>query len=135
PPADRPRYLVGVGRPQDLLAAIGWGLDLFDCVLPTRTGRHACAFPADGPLRLRNACHKRDSGPLESGCACPACRQFSRAYLHHLFLADEMLGPTLLSLHNLAFYNRLLADARQAIRDGLYPAFQAARLARFEESP
>ena len=112
-PADRPRYLMGVGRPQDILAAVARGIDMFDCVLPTRNGRNASAFTDAGPLRLRNACHKRDPAPLESGCPCYTCRCFSRAYLHHLFLAKEMLGPTLLSLHNVAFYCRLMAaDAR-----------------------
>jgi queuine tRNA-ribosyltransferase len=130
-PADRPRYLMGVGRPEDILHAIARGVDMFDCVLPTRNGRNANAFTADGPLRLRNACHKRDSAPLESGCSCPTCRQFSRAYIHHLFLAEEMLGPTLLSLHNLAYYNRLMTGARQAILAGRYAEFSAASLARW----
>ena len=87
-PADKPRYLMGVGRPQDILAAVARGIDMFDCVLPTRNGRNASAFTDDGPLRLRNACHKRDSAPLESDCPCYTCRHFSRAYLHHLFLAE-----------------------------------------------
>jgi queuine tRNA-ribosyltransferase len=131
-PADRPRYLMGVGRPQDILHAVAAGLDLFDCVLPTRNGRNAGAFTADGPLRLRNARFKRDPAPLESGCQCATCRHFSRAYLHHLFLADEMLGPTLLSLHNVAFYCRLMAEVRQAIREGRFGEFRAVRLARWE---
>src|SRR4029077_19354584 len=84
-PADRPRYLMGVGRPQDILAAVACGLDMFDCVLPTRNGRNASAFTHDGPLRLRNARFKRDSGPIESGCHCYTCCNFSRAYVHHLF--------------------------------------------------
>ncbi len=130
-PANKPRYLMGVGRPQDILAAVACGIDLFDCVLPTRNGRNASAFTADGPLRLRNARHKRDPAPLESGCRCYTCRHFSRAYLHHLFLADEMLGPTLLSLHNVAYYCRLVAEARQAIAEGRYAAFHAGCLARF----
>jgi queuine tRNA-ribosyltransferase len=130
-PADRPRYLMGVGRPEDILHAIARGIDMFDCVLPTRNGRNAFAFTADGPLRLRNACHKRDGAPLESGCPCPTCRQFSRAYLHHLFLAEEMLGPTLLSLHNVAYYNRLLAEARRAIAERRYGEFCATSLARW----
>jgi queuine tRNA-ribosyltransferase len=130
-PADRPRYLMGVGRPADILHAIADGVDMFDCVLPTRNGRNAFAFTDAGPLRLRNSCHKRDSTPLQSDCPCPTCRQFSRAYLHHLFLADEMLGPTLLSLHNLAYYNRLLAAARQAISKGRYAEFYATSLARW----
>jgi queuine tRNA-ribosyltransferase len=129
-PADKPRYLMGVGRPQDLLDAVAAGIDLFDCVLPTRNGRNAFAFTADGPVRLRNARHKRDPAPLESGCLCYACRHFSRAYLHHLFHAEEMLGPTLLSLHNIAFYCRLMVEARQAIQEGSFAAFRAARLVR-----
>jgi queuine tRNA-ribosyltransferase len=95
-PADRPRYLMGVGRPPDILEAVAAGLDLFDCVLPTRNGRNASAFTADGTLRLRNARFKRDPAPLESGCPCYTCRHFSRAYLHHLFLEDEMLVLKLL---------------------------------------
>jgi queuine tRNA-ribosyltransferase len=130
-PADKPRYLMGVGRPIDLLNAVAVGIDLFDCVLPTRNGRNASAFTADGPLRLRNAKHQRDAGPLESGCECYTCRHFSRAYLHHLFAADEMLGPTLLSLHNLAYYLRLMREARQAIRDGRFAAYRAECVARW----
>jgi queuine tRNA-ribosyltransferase len=131
-PEDRPRYLMGVGRPPDILAGVACGIDMFDCVLPTRNGRNASAFTVDGPLRLRNAQHKRDSAPIESGCHCYTCTHFSRAYLHHLFLADEMLGPILLSLHNVAFYCRLMAEIRQAIREGRWTEFQAVRLARWE---
>lgn len=129
-PVDKPRYLMGVGRPEDILTAVGRGIDMFDCVLPTRNGRNAMAFTAQGPLKLRNACHKRDSAPLESDCPCPTCKQFSRAYLHHLFLADEMLGPTLLSLHNVAYYSRLMAEIRQAIAAGTFAEFCAVSLAR-----
>jgi queuine tRNA-ribosyltransferase len=131
-PADRPRYLMGVGRPQDILAGIAAGIDLFDCVLPTRNGRNAQAFTATGIVRIRNARHRRDSAPLESGCECYACTRFSRAYLHHLFLAEEMLGPTLLSLHNVAFYCRLMAEARRAIRDGRFAEWAAVHLARWQ---
>jgi queuine tRNA-ribosyltransferase len=130
-PAGKPRYLMGVGRPRDLLDAVAAGIDLFDCVLPTRNGRNAQAFTADGPLRLRNARHKRDPAPLESGCPCATCRHFSRAYLHHLFMAEEMLGPTLLSLHNVAFYCRLMADVRRAIREGRFAELRAVSLARW----
>jgi queuine tRNA-ribosyltransferase len=133
-PPDRPRYLMGVGRPEDILAAVRRGLDMFDCVLPTRNGRNASAFTADGSLRLRNACHKRDPRPLESGCPCYTCRAFSRAYLHHLFLAEEMLGPMLLSLHNVAFYCRLMADIRLAIEDKRLEAFESVCLARWRKS-
>ena len=131
-PEHKPRYLMGVGRPQDILAGIAAGIDLFDCVLPTRNGRNASAFTADGPLRLRNACHRRDPAPLESGCGCYTCGHFSRAYLHHLFLAEEMLGPTLLSLHNVAFYLRLVGEARTAIAAGAFAGYRAACLARWQ---
>jgi queuine tRNA-ribosyltransferase len=131
-PPEKPRYLMGVGRPQDVLNAIARGVDMFDCVLPTRNGRNAQAFTLTGPVRLRNACHRRDPAPLESGCGCYTCRTCSRAYLHHLFNADEMLGPILLSLHNVAFYSRLLAEARQAIAESRFPPFCAVHLARWE---
>ena len=126
-PADRPRYLMGVGRPQDLLEAISRGIDLFDCVLPTRNGRNAQAFTNHGTLRLRNLQFERDLRPLEEGCPCAACRH-SRGYLRHLFLAGEMLGPILVSIHNLTFYQRLLAEARKAIAADRYAAFAEERL-------
>ncbi len=129
-PADRPRYLMGVGRPQDLLEAIRRGIDLFDCVLPTRNGRNALAFTDQGPLRLRNAQYERDERPLEPDCPCPACRH-SRGYLRHLFMTGEMLGPVLVSAHNLTFYQRLLIDARQAIASGAYDAWADGRLERW----
>ncbi|MBY0526840.1 MAG: tRNA guanosine(34) transglycosylase Tgt [Gemmataceae bacterium] len=130
-PIYKPRYLMGVGRPEDILAAVSCGIDMFDCVLPTRNGRNASAFTADGPVRLRNARHKRDSSPLESGCPCYTCGHFSRAYLHHLFAADEMLGPTLLSLHNVSFYCRMMADARRAIQERRFAEFHSVCLARW----
>jgi len=127
-PADRPRYLMGVGRPEDLLEAIRRGVDLFDCVMPTRNGRNAMAFTNHGPLRLRNLQHERDPRPLEEGCACPACRR-SRGYLRHLFMAGEMLGPILLSIHNVTYYQRLVADARHAIEADRFEEFRRERLA------
>jgi queuine tRNA-ribosyltransferase len=130
-PANKPRYLMGVGRPIDLLNAVAAGIDLFDCVMPTRNARNASAFTADGPLRLRNACHQRDSRPVESDCECMTCRQFSRAYLHHLFAADEMLGPILLTIHNLAYYLRLMRETRQAIREQRFAAFREGCIARW----
>jgi queuine tRNA-ribosyltransferase len=130
-PENKPRYLMGVGRPEDLLSGVAAGIDLFDCVMPTRNGRNALAFTADGPIRLRNAKHRRDSAPVESCCSCYCCANYSRAYLHHLFAADEMLGPTLLSLHNIAYYLRLMADSRRAIVQGSFAAFQARCLARW----
>ena len=105
---------------------------MFDCVLPTRNGRNAFAFTSSGTLRLRNACHRTDPAPLQADCPCPVCRQFSRAYLHHLFHAGEMLGPTLLSWHNLAYYNHLLAEIRLAIEEGRFGEFWRASLARWQ---
>lgn len=130
-PEGKPRYLMGVGRPVDILEAVARGVDLFDCVLPTRNGRNAFAYTSEGSLRLRNACHKRDPGPIESGCKCYTCCNFSRAYLHHLFLAEEMLGPTLLSLHNVAYYCRFMGEIRMAIRERRYEAFRSVSLARW----
>jgi queuine tRNA-ribosyltransferase len=130
-PEAKPRYLMGVGRPVDLLDGVRAGVDMFDCVLPTRNGRNASAFTMDGALRLRNAIHKRDPRPLESDCPCYVCRHFSRAYLHHLFLAEEMLGPSLLSLHNVAFYCRLMAEVRQAIVEQRFESFRSGCLARW----
>jgi queuine tRNA-ribosyltransferase len=130
-PANKPRYLMGVGRPIDLVNAVAAGIDLFDCVMPTRNARNASAFTADGKLRLRNACHQRDSRPLESDCDCQTCRQFSRAYLHHLFAADEMLGPILLTIHNLAYYLRLMRETRQAIQEQRFAAFRERCIARW----
>jgi queuine tRNA-ribosyltransferase len=130
-PIDKPRYLMGVGRPEDLLAAIAAGIDLFDCVMPTRNGRNALAFTSAGPIRLRNARHRRDPAPVESGCPCYTCQTFSRAYLHHLFQADEMLGPTLLSLHNVCFYLRLMGEARRCIDERRFGEFHRRCLAQW----
>ena len=126
-PADRPRYLMGVGRPEDIVQAVRRGIDLFDCVLPTRNGRNAMAFTDEGPLRLRNVRYERDEQPLQDGCPCPACRR-SRGYLRHLFMAGEMLGPILLSIHNVTYYQRLLADARAAIEADRFEDFLAGKL-------
>jgi queuine tRNA-ribosyltransferase len=131
-PALKPRYLMGVGRPQDIVEAVARGIDLFDCVLPTRNGRNAQAFTATGTLRLRNAVHRRDPAPLESNCSCYTCRHFSRAYLHHLFNVDEMLGPSLLTFHNIAYYLRLMAQMRQAIEAGRFGEFRSVSLARWQ---
>ena len=125
-PRDRPPYLMGVGRPIDLLEAIGTGVDFFDCVMPTRNGRNALAFTDRGPLRLRNQKYALDREPLEPDCPCPACCH-SRGYLRHLFQANEMLGPVLLSIHNLTYYQRLVARARQAIAEDRFTAFYEAR--------
>ncbi len=130
-PTDRPRYLMGVGRPEDLLEAIGRGIDLFDCVMPTRNGRNALAFTAQGPMRLRNQKYAKDPRPLEADCPCPACRH-SRAYLRHLFQAREMLGPILLSAHNLTYYQRLLAEARSAIEEDRFDLFHQSQRAGWD---
>jgi queuine tRNA-ribosyltransferase len=124
-PADRPRYLMGVGRPQDILDAIATGIDLFDCVLPTRNGRNATCLTDTGPVKLRNAAHRRDPGPVEESCDCLACSGFSRGYLRHLFLAGEMLGPILASIHNLRYLHRLTGRAREAIRAGRFVQLRA----------
>jgi queuine tRNA-ribosyltransferase len=119
-PDTKPRYLMGVGYPRDILAAVASGVDMFDCVLPTRNGRNAYAFTKDGAIRLRNSRFTRDSGPIEAGCDCYACRNFSRGAIRHFFFAGEMLGPILVSVHNMRFYQRLMADIRSAIADGSF---------------
>ncbi|MCH2611840.1 MAG: tRNA-guanine transglycosylase, partial [Pirellulales bacterium] len=121
-PDDRPRYLMGVGRPEDLLEAIRRGIDLFDCVMPTRNGRNALAFTDEGPIKLRNSVHRTDNRPIDPNCPCAACKH-SRGFLRHLFIAKEMLGPILLSIHNLTYYQRLLAAARKAIEQDRYLEF------------
>ena len=117
-PDDRPRYLMGVGRPIDILRAVAAGIDMFDCVMPTRNGRNAWAFVPDGFLRLRNAAYQTDDRPIQHDCPCYTCEHFCRGYLRHLFLADEMLAPILVSLHNLAYYHRWMQRIRDAITDG-----------------
>jgi len=114
-PADRPRYLMGVGRPEDLLASVGRGVDMFDCVMPTRSGRHGQAFTRFGKINLRNARHARDPRPLDESSSCPAANSYSRAYLHHLMRCGEMLGSMLISWANLHYYQALMADMRAAI--------------------
>ena len=126
-PQDRPRYLMGVGKPGDLVGAVKRGIDMFDCVLPTRSGRTAQAFTRQGALNLRNARHAEDTGPLDPECRCPACAGFSRAYLHHLVKAGEILAAMLLTAHNLTYYADLMAAMREAI--------MAGRLAEFEAPP
>jgi queuine tRNA-ribosyltransferase len=130
-PADRPRYLMGVGRPVDILEAVRRGIDLFDCVMPTRNGRNSMAFTHTGPLRLRNLQYERDPRPIEDDCPCPACRH-SRGYIRHLFLAGEMLGPILLSIHNLTYYQRLLAETREAISANRFSDYCTERIRLWE---
>jgi queuine tRNA-ribosyltransferase len=124
-PADRPRYLMGVGKPDDLVGAVERGVDMFDCVLPSRSGRNGQAFTWNGPLNLRNARHAEDSGPLDARCACPTCASYSRAYLHHLVKSGEMLGAMLMTEHNLWFYQSLMQAMRDAISEGRFAAFAA----------
>jgi queuine tRNA-ribosyltransferase len=124
-PAERPRYLMGVGTPADLLEAVARGIDMFDCVLPTRNGRHGLAFTRFGPINIKNAHHADDPRPLDAESRCPAARDFSRAYLHHLFRSGETLGGTLLSLINLYYYQDLMAGARAAIAAGRFADYVA----------
>jgi queuine tRNA-ribosyltransferase len=125
-PSEAPRYLMGVGTPDDLLGSIARGIDMFDCVMPTRAGRTARAFTTHGVFNLRNARFSDDPRPLDPSCSCPLCTRHNRAYLHHLFRAREILGPMLLTWHNLAYYQRLMADARAAIEAGRFTDYAAA---------
>ena len=128
-PPGAPRYLMGLGHPEDLLQAVERGVDLFDCVVPTRHGRHGVLFAREGRLAIRNARFREDPLPPEPGCDCPTCASFSRAYLRHLFVCGDLLGPRLATLHNLRFYYRLLEDAGRAIAAGRFAAFRDAALA------
>jgi len=130
-PEDAPRYLMGVGFPDGLVSAIGDGVDMFDCVAPTRMGRNGTAFIPNGRLRLRNSRLREDGWPVQEGCRCVCCRLYSRAYVNHLFRVGEMLGPVLLSIHNLAFYSRLMAEARRAICEGRFRQFSDKFLADY----
>jgi queuine tRNA-ribosyltransferase len=132
-PADRPRYLMGVGKPADIVGAVRRGIDLFDCVLPTRSGRTGQAFTRRGPVNIRNARHQDDPRPLDEACACPACRGYARAYLHHLWRAEEMLGQILLTWHNLYYYQELMAGLRKAIEAERLEAFAATVAAAQDE--
>jgi queuine tRNA-ribosyltransferase len=129
-PAERPRYLMGVGKPIDLVEAVARGVDMFDCVLPTRSGRHGQAWTWNGPLNVKNARWAEDDSPLDESSACPASRDYAKAYLHHLFKAGEILGQVLLSWHNLAFYGALTAAMRGAIAEGRFEAFRRDFVAR-----
>lgn len=134
-PRDRPRYLMGVGFPDDLVEGVLRGVDLFDCVAPTRMGRNGTAFTPDGRLNIKRAEFRTDPRPLDDDCDCAACRRFSRGYLRHLFVSDEMLGLRLLSLHNVHFLVRLMRDARDAIRGGTIGAWSRDWLARYHSRP
>ncbi len=130
-PADKPRYLMGVGKPDDLVGAVARGVDMFDCVLPTRSGRNGQAFTWDGPINIRNAKFAEDQAPLDSQCGCPVCSTWSRAYLHHLVRSNEMLGAMLMTQHNLHFYQDLMQAMRDAIAAGRFAAFQSDFEARY----
>jgi len=130
-PTTKPRYLMGVGHPDDLVEAVSRGVDLFDCVAPTRMGRHGTFFTPDGTVQVKRATHRTDRRPLVDGCPCPACTRYDRAYLRHLFAAGEMLGLRLLALHNVTFLLTLMADARTALREDRFASWSAAWLTRY----
>jgi queuine tRNA-ribosyltransferase len=117
-PTDRPRYLMGVGRPEDLVAAVLRGIDMFDCVMPTRNARNGCYFTRHGTIKIRNARYRLDTGPIDPDCACPTCTGYSRAYLKHLERCNEMLGAQLATMHNLWYYQELMAGLRAALEEG-----------------
>jgi queuine tRNA-ribosyltransferase len=133
-PADRPRYLMGVGKPIDIVESVARGIDMFDCVLPTRSGRHGQAWTDQGAINIKNARFAEDESPLDAGIDCPASRDYSKAYLHHLFKAGELLSQVLLSWHNIAYYQALMARLRAAIAEGRLDEFRAAFAARLRES-
>ena len=130
-PQDKPRYLMGVGKPDDIVEAVRRGIDMFDCVLPTRSGRTGQAFTADGPINIRNARFAEDQEPLEPGCPCPTCATYSRAYVHHLVRSGEILGAMLMTEHNLWFYQRLMQGLRDAIARQVLAAFASDFLTRY----
>jgi queuine tRNA-ribosyltransferase len=134
-PGDRPRYLMGVGFPEDVVAAIARGIDLFDCVAPTRQGRTGAAFTRDGRVNVENARFAEDDGPLDPECGCAVCATWSRAYVRHLFKSKEMLGPRLLSYHNVAFLTDLVVEARAAVRNGRFTAWSASWIDRYTRTP
>jgi len=131
-PAERPRYLMGVGTPPDLLRAIGWGVDMFDCVLPTTLAWQGTAFTSTGRVRVTRAVNRYATAPLDAACACSTCANYSRAYLYHLMKCGEPLGPRLLTVHNLHHYLQLMREARAAIDGGFYAAFAREQLARID---
>ena len=133
-PVDKPTYLMGVGTPANILEAVDRGVDFFDCVYPSRNGRHGHVYTNHGKLNLFNAKYELDPKPIEEGCQCPACRHYSRAYIRHLLKAKEMLGMSLCVLHNLYFYNHLMEEIRDAIEAGNYKAFKKEKLSGFENN-
>ena len=133
-PADKPRYLMGVGTPEDLLNAIGQGVDMFDCVLPTRNARNGHLYTSQGIVRIRNAEHRNSLEPLDESCACSTCQNYSRAYLHHLQRSNEILGARLNTLHNLHFYQSLMSAAREAIQEDKFEIFKKSFLQKYKDS-
>ena len=134
-PADKPTYLMGVGTPINILEGVSRGVDFFDCVYPTRNGRHGHVYTADGKLNLLNARYESDDTPIEEGCSCPACRSYSKAYIRHLLKAKEMLGMRLCVLHNLYFYNHLMEQIRTAIEEGRYESYKKETIERMQQNP
>ena len=134
-PIDRPRYLMGVGRPEDIIAGVLRGIDMFDCVMPTRNARNGYLFTSRGVLKIRNARYEQDTGPIDPDCGCGACAKYSRAYLRHLDRCNEMLGSRLMTLHNLTFYQNLMCGLRQAIGTGTLESFVAAYLEKLRLGP
>ena len=131
-PANKPRYLMGVGTPVDIIAAVRSGVDMFDCVLPTRNGRNAFAFTENGPVRLRNSAHINDKKPIDHNCNCYCCCNFTRAAIRHFFNVSEMLGPILVSLHNLSFYQKLMAKIRESIKTGQFDSWSTEHLEKYK---
>lgn len=125
-PANKPRYLMGVGKPEDIVEGVRRGVDMFDCVLPTRNARNGHLFTHGGVVRIRNACHAGDTGPLDPACGCYTCTHYSRAYLRHLFRCNEILGARLNTIHNLSYYQTLMRDLRKAVAGGDFEAFRVA---------
>ena len=131
-PADKPRYLMGVGMPSDIIAAVRAGIDMFDCVLPTRNGRNAFAFTEHGPVRLRNSSHIEDDKPVERDCDCYCCGNFTRAAIRHFFNVNEMLGPILLSIHNIRFYQKLMTRIRHNIKKNQFAAWADEQINKYK---
>ncbi len=134
-PEDKPRYLMGVGEPRDILEAVSRGIDMFDCVVPTRNGRNGTAFTFEGRFSVRTAVNSSDLSPIEEGCGCYACRNHTRSYIRHLFNTDEILGLKLVSLHNVYFYQRLMREIRQAIKEGKFTEYKNERMKRWTRKP
>jgi queuine tRNA-ribosyltransferase len=132
-PEEKPRYLMGVGFPSDILDGIEHGIDMFDCVIPTRNGRNGCAFTAQGKVKIHNSCYRVDEGPLDENCDCYTCKNFSRAYIRHLFVANEILGLSLVSLHNIYYFEEIMRKARQSIMEGNFKAFKSQFLSTQED--